>query len=454
MSDQVAAHRLIAAIQDLSLAQDLDAIVATVRRAARELSGADGATFVLREGDLCCYVDEDAIGPLWRGRRFPMDACISGWVMRHCQAVVIADVYDDERIPADVYRPTFVKSLAMVPIRAVDPIGAIGNYWAATHAASAEEVNQLRALADATAVAMERVRVYQELEQRVRERTSELEEANRRLVDEIEERRGARQGRDNSGTDARRSRQERVQLASVLASGIAHELNQPLSAAITYADVAVRLLRRHGGDHGQAIELMEKASAQNWRAVSIIRQFRELLRRGVPELQAVELDEVVRSAVECVEASAREAGFAVGVDIGEDLGRVRCERRQIEHVVQNLLRNGLEAMRDAGIVRGSLRVRARPGRPGYAQVSVSDDGPGLSAEARTKLFMHFHTTKGSGLGLGLSVSKSIVEAHGGQLWVDSGGQGGATFHFTLPLSESEQRQQQQRERRDRTSVSG
>lgn len=428
--------RLIAAIQDLSLAQDLDAVTAIVRRTARELTGADGASFVLRDGSLCHYVDEDAIGPLWKGRRFPMEICISGWAMLHRQAVAIEDIYADARIPADAYRPTFVKSLVMVPIRTADPIGAIGNYWATTHKASREEVRSLQALADATAVAMERVRVYQELEQRVRERTSELEAVNRRLALEIQERQDAQQTLQTREAQARRVRLERDQLAGMLASGIAHELNQPLSAAITYVDAALRLLRRESGDSAQAIEAMEKATAQNWRAVNVVRQFRELLRRGEPELQACDLNGLIGSAVELVEDQARELGFALGLDLGSGHGPAQCDRSQIEHVVLNLLRNALEAMRDAGTAGGSVRVRVRPGQTGFLHISIADDGPGLSPEARRNLFTPFHTTKGSGLGLGLSVSRTIVEAHGGQLWADSNERGGTTFHFTLPLSSS------------------
>ncbi|NIP72857.1 MAG: GAF domain-containing protein [Gammaproteobacteria bacterium] len=431
-----ASERLIDAIQDLSLAQDLDAIRTIVRRTARELTGADGATFVLRDSGLCHYLDEDAIGPLWKGRRFPMEICISGWAMVHRQAVAVEDIYADARIPADAYRPTFVKSLVMVPIRTADPIGAIGNYWATAHRASQEEIRNLQALADATAAAMERVRVYQELEQRVCERTSELETANQRLAVEIQERCEAEQTLQTQEAQARRMRLERDQLAWMLASGIAHELNQPLSAAIAYVDAALRLLRREGGDCTQAIEAMEKATAQNWRAVAVVRQFRELLRRGEPDLRPCDLNELMRSAAELAEEQARELGFALGLDLDPDLGRVRCDRSQIEHVVLNLLRNALEAMRDEGAARGSVVVRVRPGRPGFARTSIADDGPGLSCDARRNLFAPFHTTKETGLGLGLSVSRTIVEAHGGELWADSNERNGATFHFTLPLSSS------------------
>src|SRR5262249_15240506 len=125
-------ERLVEVVQLVSLARDLPALMKVVRDAAREISGADGATFVLRDGPYCFYADEDAIAPLWKGRRFPLETCISGWAMRNKQHVAIEDITLDERIPQDAYRPTFVKSLLMVPIRAIEPIGAIGTYWART----------------------------------------------------------------------------------------------------------------------------------------------------------------------------------------------------------------------------------------------------------------------------------------------------------------------------------
>ena len=159
---------LTGAVQSLSMARSLETIQRTTARAARALTGADGATFVLRDDDKCFYVDEDAIEPLWKGQRFPLEACISGWSMLNRQPVVIEDIYVDERIPASAYRPTFVKSLVMVPIRTLDPIGAIGMYWARHYLPSDNDIGLARALADSTAVALESVA-----------RDTELIEANR-----------------------------------------------------------------------------------------------------------------------------------------------------------------------------------------------------------------------------------------------------------------------------------
>lgn len=182
-------QRLVDAVKELSLAKNLDSVMAIVRRTARELTGADGATFVLRDRigneEVCFYADEDAISPLWKGSRFPISTCISGWAMLNSRPVVIEDIYRDSRIPHEAYKPTFVKSMAMVPIRTSDPIGAIGNYWADQHMPSEEEVSLLQSLADMTAVTMENINVYDELEYRVKDRTAQLHEKNREITDSI-----------------------------------------------------------------------------------------------------------------------------------------------------------------------------------------------------------------------------------------------------------------------------
>jgi hypothetical protein len=174
---------LLDTIQRLAMARDVASVRAIVRHSARRLTGADGATFVLCDGGLCHYVDEDAIAAPWKGQRFPMTACASGLAVRTRQPVVIPDVHTDPRVPHHIYRPAFVQSLVMVPIRTLDPIGAIGNYWADPHTPTDEEVRLLQALADSTAVAMENVRVITELEDRVKARTAELEETNLRLTE-------------------------------------------------------------------------------------------------------------------------------------------------------------------------------------------------------------------------------------------------------------------------------
>ena len=144
-------------ILNMSMARGIDEIMAVVRQSARALVGADGITFVLRDSGKCYYADEDAISPLWKGQRFPMETCISGWAMTHAETVIIEDIYKDDRIPHAAYSPTFVKSLVMVPVRQEDPVGAIGAYWAKTARPSSETVRMLQRIAHSAAVAMTNV---------------------------------------------------------------------------------------------------------------------------------------------------------------------------------------------------------------------------------------------------------------------------------------------------------
>jgi hypothetical protein len=155
---------LIKAVQEVSAAVSLEEIIAIVKHTARLGTGADGVSFVLREGEQCHYIDEDSIAPLWKGRRFPLTECISGWTMLHRQAVSIPDITLDLRIPRDAYRPTYVHSLVMVPIRSSAPIGAIGAYWSEVRQFAPEIVHWLQALADATSAGIEAVRANAEVE--------------------------------------------------------------------------------------------------------------------------------------------------------------------------------------------------------------------------------------------------------------------------------------------------
>lgn len=116
-------------IAGLRAARTFAAVRAITLTEARDIAGADGATFIVRDGDFCCYVDEDAIGPLWRGARFPVTACVSGWAMRNAETVEVPDVHADERASLDMYRSTFVRSLVMAPMGVDDPPGAVGVYW-------------------------------------------------------------------------------------------------------------------------------------------------------------------------------------------------------------------------------------------------------------------------------------------------------------------------------------
>lgn len=154
---------LVAAIEQLAAAHCIEDVIDIVRATARRLLGSDGIAVILREGDFCHYVEEDAIGPLWKGGKFPLTACISGWAMLNRKTAVISDIYLDERIPHDLYRDTFVRSLAMAPVRRDDPIAAIGAYWSQVYDPTPEEIETLTTLAQAASTAMENASLIDQL---------------------------------------------------------------------------------------------------------------------------------------------------------------------------------------------------------------------------------------------------------------------------------------------------
>ncbi len=181
---QDALRTLIGAVRRLAVAQDADDVQAVVCGAARRLTGADGATLVLLDDGQCLYAGEDAIGPLWEGERRPLRSCIGGWAILHRKPAAIEDVYGDPRIQHDAYRPTFVRSLVVVPIRTLDPLGAIEISWAVRHVATEQEVGLLRALADSTALALQHARVTERFERTAAAGTWRAREAEARAAAE------------------------------------------------------------------------------------------------------------------------------------------------------------------------------------------------------------------------------------------------------------------------------
>ena len=166
---------LVKAVAALAAARNVEQVMGVVRQSARSLTGADGVTFVLRDGQCVFYADEDAISPLWKGSRFPLEQCVSGIAMLAGEAVSIPDIYVDTRVPIDAYRPTFVRSLLMTPIGRETAIAAIGTYWATVHEATARERQNVQALAEAASLAFRNIDLDARLQEALtRERDARL----------------------------------------------------------------------------------------------------------------------------------------------------------------------------------------------------------------------------------------------------------------------------------------
>lgn len=390
-------------VQALSLAKDLEGVMRIVRRVARELTGADGATFVLRDKDQCYYADEDAISPLWKGSRFPLESCISGWVMIHKEPALIRDIYEDSRIPAEAYRPTFVKSLAMVPIRKLDPIGAIGNYWANQHTPTPEQLRALQALADITAVSIENINIRNTLEQEVKDRTRALSES---LIREKE-----------LGT-----------LKSIFVSMASHEFRTPLGAILSSVTLAEKYTATEQQDKREKHYRRIKSSVRN--LIDILNDFLSIdkLEAGtiVADMERFDLQALLQDNVEEVEGMRKENQSIRFTHTGPVT--VCLDRKMMRNIVLNLLSNAVKySERDIELV--SL-INERE-----ILITVTDHGIGIPEAQQDKIFSKFFRASNSssmqGTGLGLNIVKHYVNLQGGNIDFTSSPEG-TTFRVRFP----------------------
>ncbi len=384
---------LIRAVQRLSFCQDLAAVMATLKEAARTLTRADGVTVVLRDGDLCHYADEDAVEPLWKGRRFPMESCISGWCMLNREAVAIPDIYADPRIPHDAYKPTFVRSLAMVPIRSEEPLGALGAYWSSHHRASKTELAVMQALADSASMAF----------------------ANVHLIDSLRE---ANQRKDE------------------FMSMLAHELRNPLAPIKN----ALHILRLRPGEKEtveRARELMERQVGHLGKMVDDLLDASRLT-HGKVSLQPQRLDfaRLVRQHVEDRRGLLEKAGIRLDVEVPDTPVWMMADATRLAQIVGNVLENAQKFTPSGGTIAVRLTVDTQSN---HALLAIRDTGIGMEPDMIGRAFEVFaqadrslDRTRG-GLGLGLSITRELVALHGGSIEVTSGGLGqGSEFIIRLP----------------------
>lgn len=216
-----------------------------------------------------------------------------------------------------------------------------------------------------------------------------------------------------------------------MASAMAHELNQPLTAIASFSGVALRRLQ-DTPETQAAREVLEMIAAQTLRAGEIVWRMRDFARTGETSFKPLDLNAVIMELASLAGIQARDLGVVVRYDLAEHLPPVRGNRIQVEQVLLNIVKNGIEAM--AGEDCGKLLVvRTRRLNHDEVETTVVDEGCGLPGEGGQSVFASFFTTKADGLGLGLPISRSIVEAHGGRLWHAPNAGRGTTFTFTLPV---------------------
>jgi PAS domain S-box-containing protein len=392
-------HHLISAIKELSSAHTLELVQRIVATSARKLAGADGATFVFREGDCCYYADEDAIGPLWKGEKFPLTSCISGWVMLHRVPAVIADIYADERIPVEAYKPTFVKSLAMIPVNTTEPFAAIGSYWRHRHAPSELEVQLLQTLADAAARAVENVHLLNELEDRVRQRTAQLEAVNREL--------------------------------ETFSYSVSHDLKAPLRGIDGYS----KLLNEDYGDRLDAegrrfLQNIRLGAAQMHELIEDLLDYSRMERRS---LQSARLDLSALVQAVLAERLPETAPAEVLVRLQAPDLSVLADRDGLAIVLRNLLENALKFSQKAQ--PPSIEIGART-EGDKAILWVRDNGIGFDMKFHDRIFDIFQRLERAedypGTGIGLALVRKAMQRMGGRVWAESAPGAGATFFLELP----------------------
>jgi len=368
----LALERLVGVVRELSQARDLDTITTIVRVAARELTGADGATFVLRDDAQCYYADEDAIAPLWKGKRFPLERCLSGWVMLNRQSVVLEDIYADPRIPAEAYRPTFVKSLAMVPIRRTAPVGAIGNYWSRNYLPSPEQVAILEALADTASVALQNAELYAQLQLQVQKLQSQ-----------------------QARIQAQHSSLEVFTLA------LAHDLREPVRTLVSYSGI-LREDRKDQQEQKDRDEAPDRSTYMRY----------------------------IHNAAGRLDMMIDAVAQYTRLDELAPLARARCQlSRVFENVRDNLA--GLIAARGATLHAGYLpELNADPAHLTLLLQNLIGNAMLHNEQPFRRL-----THRDGCSGLGLAICRRICALYGGEIRCDSRLGFGTTFTFTLPATE-------------------
>ena len=268
------------------------------------------------------------------------------------------------------------------------------------------------------------------LEELVNDRTQELSSINEQLRREIIDREQAE--------EIARQHQEklahvaRINTVGEMASGLAHEINQPLAAIATYTQGCLHRLRQADDDPQKLMPILEQVIVQAQRAATIVQHLRNFVTKGKPHREPTDITQVVRRAVSLVRGEILSNGIELDILQDATLPLVNADAIQVEQVILNLLRNAIDALSEMEGGRRELKIMLDCCQDNEISIAISDTGPGITDDHSDKLSAPFFSTKPQGMGLGLAISTTIIEDHGGRLSHEINDAGGATFRFTLP----------------------
>jgi len=324
----------------------------------------------------------------------------AGYTLLSAGPVIVEDLRREARFtgPPLLRDHGVVSGMSVIIGGGEQPWGVLGAHTSRRRDFTKDDIQFLQAVANIIAHGIQRERAEEERE-RLRQLEAELAHINR------------------------------VSMMGELAASLAHEIKQPIAAAVTNAQACLRFLERNEPNIAKAHDAAAGMAGSATRAAEIIDRVRSLFGRNAPQREAVDLNEIIQDIVVLLKNEARRHSVSVNVELAENLPTVMGDHVQLQQVLMNLMLNGIEAMRDAP---GELRIASRQDGESQVLISVSDTGAGLPAENLDRIFKAFFTTKPQGTGMGLAISRSIIESHGGRLWAESNSGRGAIFRFTLP----------------------
>jgi len=392
---------LVDAIQELSVSTSMENIIDIVRKSARSLVKADGSTFVLRKGDFCYYADEDSITPLWKGQHFPLKKCISGWAMLNMQSVVIEDIYKDERIPVESYKSTFIQSLAIAPIKISNPLGAIGAYWASKHTPSDIEVKLLNSLADAAAKAVENVQLIDSLENKISERTSQLQAANREL--------------------------------ETFTYSVSHDLKAPLRGIDGYSKLLNDLYGKQLNEEANHfIATIRSSALQMNQLIEDLLQYSRLERSHL-QIKPVRIKSLISSILNIEEDEISGCNFSVKVNVPDI--NIFADPSGIQIVLRNIIDNAVKFTKKTA--NPEIIIKLEEADENWV-ISVKDNGIGFDMKYKERIFEIFQRLQRAedfpGTGIGLAMVAKAMQRMNGKVRAESSPGKGSTFYLELPKS--------------------
>jgi C4-dicarboxylate-specific signal transduction histidine kinase len=265
----------------------------------------------------------------------------------------------------------------------------------------------------------------------LKETLQKVQKVNEALQAESRERKRAEEISRQAQADL--AHVSRVTTMGELTASLAHEVNQPIGAAVTNANTCIRWLARDTPNVEEARAAAMRSAKDGMRAAEIVSRIRLLFKKGTPLSELVDVNEVIRDMIVLLHGEATRYKISVRTELAAELPRVLGDRVQLQQVMMNLMLNGIDAMKEVDGVR-ALAVKSQLSENEEVLVSLSDTGVGLPAQQADQIFNAFFTTKAHGTGMGLRISRSIVESHGGRLWASENSPRGATFQFSLPTT--------------------